>query len=528
MGHGKLILMGMAGAALPALVLIALILRATGGVWEYALDDVYIHLAMSEGLLRGEYGVNAGEPASASSSILYSYLLAPFAGTGLHVWWPLVIGLASLLAAGALWGDIMAEAAVLAPPERRWLAPALALLAPVFLHFPAMSVIGMEHMAHVAATLAVLAGLLRFARDGQLGWLLVGGLVLNPLLRFEGVAVLVLGTAVIAFSGRPRAALAILSAALLPLAAHFWHMASLGLDMLPNSVNAKAAVAGGGERAFGAQSPTRWEQLTLAWGISLLSPSGRMLVTAVLVFGFGLLIVRRQLRGIYAMIGWMAVLAALAHVTLGSAVWFYRYEVYVWSLVVGAGAVCLCLIRTESPALSRALPALFALSVAYGGAHYLPTGFVTVPQGSAAIKAQQRQMGRFVDAFWQAPVAVNDLGHVAYDNPHYVLDLWGLASAEALERRLAGDDPLWADDMARRYGVDLAMIYDHWLEDAIGPGWVEVARLELTIPLGTLGGPVVTLYATREEAVAPVRAALERFAPTLDGTSVLKMVENGE
>ena len=39
------------------------------GTWEYALDDVYIHLAMSAELARGGYGVNAGEPASASSSV---------------------------------------------------------------------------------------------------------------------------------------------------------------------------------------------------------------------------------------------------------------------------------------------------------------------------------------------------------------------------------------------------------------------------------------------------------------------------
>ena len=66
-----------AGAVLPTMILIVMTLIKTGGVWEYALDDVYIHLAMSDQLWNGGYGVNAGEYASASSSILYSYLLAP-------------------------------------------------------------------------------------------------------------------------------------------------------------------------------------------------------------------------------------------------------------------------------------------------------------------------------------------------------------------------------------------------------------------------------------------------------------------
>ncbi len=37
------------------------------GVFEYPLDDVYIHLAMASGIARGTYGVNPGEAASAAS-----------------------------------------------------------------------------------------------------------------------------------------------------------------------------------------------------------------------------------------------------------------------------------------------------------------------------------------------------------------------------------------------------------------------------------------------------------------------------
>ena len=196
-GRRYLLALSLAGALVPTAVLIMLTLRATGGIWEYALDDVYIHLAMSEGVARGEYGVNAGEPASASSSILFSYLLAPFAGTAFHVWWPLVIGLAALVGAASLWARIMDEATALAAPELWWLPAVMAVGAPVFMHFPAMSLIGMEHMLHIAVTLAALAGFLKLARTGEVGWLLVVGLALNPLLRFEGMAMLFLGCAAV-------------------------------------------------------------------------------------------------------------------------------------------------------------------------------------------------------------------------------------------------------------------------------------------------------------------------------------------
>ena len=45
------------------------------GGFEYPLDDVYIHLAMAEGIAQGTYGVNPGEAASASSSALWPLLI---------------------------------------------------------------------------------------------------------------------------------------------------------------------------------------------------------------------------------------------------------------------------------------------------------------------------------------------------------------------------------------------------------------------------------------------------------------------
>ena len=135
-------------------------------------------------------------------------------------------------------------------------------------------------------------------------------------------------------------------------------------------------------------------------------------------------------------------------------------------------------------------------------------------------------MGNFVDRHWQAPIAVNDLGHVAFRNPFYVLDLWGLASREALEARLRGDDPLWADRLAVEKGVRAAMVYDHWLRDHIPANWVPVAKLKLTIPRATLGGNIVTIYATTPEAVAILVARLKDFAPELPATAELIFLES--
>lgn len=518
-------LWALTGAVLPTLAVVFLTLLKTGGVWEYALDDVYIHLAMSEQVAHGAYGVNAGESASASSSILYSYLLAPFAGFGWHAYVPLALGLGALVWAAVLWARVLETAAVAADSPWRLSLILLALLGPMFLHFPALSLIGMEHMLHVCAALLVALGLIRFAQTGQVPWYLIAAIIVNPLLRFEGMALALFACAVLAFGGRWPLAVITLIATALPMTVHFLHMNALGLDMLPNSVNAKAVVVGGGaDVVAGAETGDRLLALKNSWKLAMISPSGRLLIGLILTLFFLLLAQRRKFSRVELCLGISAILAALAHVTLGSVLPFYRYEVYVWAYGAGVTVYLLSQLGNLSPR-GLQLRAIFPVAaLVIGGLHYPLTTLEKLPAGSAAIYAQQRQMGRFVDDFWKAPIAVNDLGHVAYRNPYYVLDLWGLASAQALEARTSRADPLWADKLAQHYDVKAAMIYRHWLAVHIPPDWQAVARLKLTIPRGTLGGNIVTIYATDPAARDDLIGKLRAFAPTLPPSAELEFL----
>lgn len=380
-----------------------------------------------------------------------------------------------------------------------------------------MVLIGMEHMLHIMVTLMALVGLLQFARDGRIGWLLILGIVLNPVLRFEGMAIGVVASAVVFFGGRKPAGLGLLIGAIVPLGAHFALMSQLGLDMLPNSINAKA-ITGGGE---GLSEVSSWAKAKFALLITIGSPSGRMLLVTLILAVFGLLLARNFVTGPYRLIGFALVLSVAAHTFLGQAIWFYRYEVYIWTFAVGAGAVLLSKVAFANERLGQMIPAMFVLAVFYGGAHYPPVAFNYVP----AVYAQQRQMSNFVADYWKAPVAVNDLGHVVYRNPHYVLDLWGLASSQALNSRLRGTDSMWADKLAVKYDVKAALIYKRWMEKHIPPSWIEVAQLRLEIPLATLGNNIVSVYAIRLNAVEPLQTALKAFEPTLPEAASLRFLE---
>ncbi len=154
------------------------------GVFEYPLDDVYIHLAVAEQIAAGGYGVNPGEFTSAASSPIYPFLLTAFAGTAAQAWLPLFWNTLSLLLGAVLWARIVSQSGA----SRGWMLT-FAALGPLAFNFAGAAMVGMEHSLHILASLAVLRGLQIQMDEDRISWLLVAGMVLGPMIRFEGLAV---------------------------------------------------------------------------------------------------------------------------------------------------------------------------------------------------------------------------------------------------------------------------------------------------------------------------------------------------
>ncbi|TCP44048.1 hypothetical protein [Rhodovulum marinum] len=495
-----------AGAVLWFAILNGIAIFRAGGVFEYPLDDVYIHLAMADSIAAGGYGVNPGEYASASSSPLYPFLLAPFTGTGAIRLVPLVLNLAALAAAAWAWGVLLARAGFGAMPR---LGLALAALGPVALNMAGVAFLGMEHALHAALSLAVLLGLVRFAEDGRIGPLLALGIVLGPLVRLEGLAVSLAACLPLLLAGRVRAALALGLGAGLPVLAFSGFLSAHGIGPLPNSVMAKLAstvVPGSGG--------LDWVLARLI--VKLAYPAGALIAGAALVLLAVSAMAPPPLRRALGPVVLAGALVAFAHLLFGRMGWGHRYEHYAVVFTVAAAVYALGRATVAGHArpmrLAPVLPlALLAVPLAFYGPA-LATDGTASPR---AIHLQQAQMARFARDHVAAPVAVNDIGRVAWRNPNHVLDLWGLASRAALEARRAGGPPAWADTLAARHGADLAMIYDHWLAPAVGPDWVRLGELWMEGKRGFAAGPMVAFYATRPGAAEPLRAQLAAFAPSL-------------
>ncbi|KMW56117.1 putative membrane protein of unknown function [Candidatus Rhodobacter oscarellae] len=466
-----------------------------GGNFEYPLDDPYIHLAMAEQMRAGGYGVNAGEYAAAASSPLFPVLLMPFADTEWHRYLPFVWNGIGLVLSALLWGRILSQAGYGTSPS----GLLFAVLGPLALHFVGVAFTGMEHSLHLAASLGIVAGLLRFVDRGDVGRLLMFSVLLSPLLRPEGLALAGMAVLVVLSYRRLRPATTLLVLGFLPTVLFAVGLTRLGLDPVPSSVTSKIALP---HEASGLAG------YFLEKAEALISSANATVLVGVLVLAVG--------KGRRPLV--LAVLvAAVAHVFLGRFGWMDRYEVYI------LGAVAAGLLAAA--AHERRLQILVVIPILYAGSVYAPRTLKLYPDTPRAVFLQQGQMARFAKEHLAEPVAVNDLGKVAWQNPDYVLDLWGLANHEARETRLRRLKPGWVDGLTDARDVKFAMIYETWFPGGLGEDWQRLGDLTATGPAYYLGGTKVSFYVTGPQDPAPYVAKIAAWAEGLPEGAVWRFAE---
>lgn len=485
-----------------------------GGRIVFTLDDPYIHLAVADHILSGGYGVNASEYSSPSSSIVWPYLLALTEALHLGALGPLLIAAAAaavtmiavlrLIESFGLRGDD-------AP-----FAYAVATLSIFVASTIALPMTGLEHSLHVWATVVTFAGLVGAVKGRAPGGLHLTALVLLPLIRFEGAALAVAAIAAFAWLGYRRFAVTAAALIAMALSAYVAVMAARGLPLLPSSVLLKSRIA---ETAYEHRSAlAALVQNLLA---ALDDPYGRTLALLFLAIAGSTWLLRTDRRAL-AVCG--AVEAAIGgHLAFGQYNWFHRYEVYIVALAVLTLLWIAAEVRPQLGARAwGAIKVTLVLLMALVAQPYLSAALVT-PFGARNIYEQQYQMGRFPREFYPRPVAVNDLGLVAYRNPNFVLDLWGLGSEQVRKAKLAGSyGPARMAELAAAYDVGLVMIYDNWFPQGMPSSWTKVAVLHTN--LVTAAGADVAFYRTPSADAAEVTRALEAFAPTLPARDSLEIL----
>ena len=504
--------------AVSALIL-AIILWANNGALTFVLDDPFIYLAMAENIIQGHYGVNLSEPSSPASSILWPFILAPSTLLPFAEYAMLFLNVGLALAVIHQFNQFITgvqnDTYCFSQKQQRVLLIFFIFMANLF----GLVFIAMEHTLQIWLTLLAACGLLQVCQGEQPNKSLWWALLLAPLVRYENLAISMPALLFLFLNGYAKRSVMIGFSvmALLTLFSLFLHRQ--GLPYLPTSVLLKSGIED-------SLLTNIFEHLKAHYR----TPKAAAMLILMLAFLHTALShkvakSKRQLAGI-------SVLAIVLFIFCGSYGWYFRYEIFIWVFVwLMALYFYRSMVVHWIDGLSRkALASWFAvLSVILCLEH----GFATLASPVAAnnIYMQQYQMSRFIDDYYHKPVAVNDLGLVAYKNKHYVLDLWGLASSEALNARKLNTqqqqlgetvDVQWMNVLAQRYDVELAMMYystdstkaNGWFEK-VPNDWIKLGELKMYALSISVSKREVAFFAMSETAKAELLPLLKDFSETL-------------
>ncbi len=488
---------GLAGIYTVILLLIAL--WRNDGHFVYALDDPYIHLDIARQLaLTGVYGLNPGEYAAPSSSILWPLLLVPFAQTPAFIFAPFIIGLAAAMGSALVITRLLPRSLELLPKV------GIALIGILALNLPALALVGMEHGVHILLSLmAALAccNLLEGRKPPHWLWAVI---ILHPLLRYEGVLVSAACLTLLFWKGYRREAVLAGFAMCLPVIGFTLFLHLHGLGYFPGSTIVKKLRLD----AIDGNFTNFWVKSLI---VGLLSPSGIVMILAAFCAPLICLLRLRHWRSpaFATLLGITGVFSG--HLLLGRLSTFEtpRYDQYAIAFAV---PLALWLLRPVN-AQHKPLKVVTALALILLALPGLISSTIGVQNAITAIYQQQYQMQRLVQQYWHDSVAANDIGLVGLGTDAYVLDLVGLANTQVRLARTRAE-PDWASRIVAEHKINLVLAYDDWVEPEVRENWIELGKLTRTTT-SRLGPSTVLIMTPDKSQVANMQALLRDWAADL-------------
>src|SRR4051812_26369524 len=285
-----------AATFIPLLLIEARVLSFTKGILIYPVDDTFIHMELAKNLAHnGNWGINSHEFSSASSSILYTLLLAfLFKVFSVSTLFPIIINATAavfLLIALHRW---------LGKQQLSFTAQLVVILGVIFITpLPVLVMSGMEHTLQCLFSFLFLFQVCDWiavnsrseGSQWKMPWTIPVYALLVTAIRYEGLFLVGSACMVLLLYKKIGAAFRIGFFALLPVVIFGLYSMSKGSYFLPNSVLIKSEevpLFGGGIAHF--FETVLVEKLTLAKaGITAMATQRLLLilpVTAVIFFRF--------------------------------------------------------------------------------------------------------------------------------------------------------------------------------------------------------------------------------------------------
>lgn len=500
-----------------------------GGRLVYALDDAYIHMAVSRNLAEhGVWGVTPEGFTSSSSSILWPLILAlAFKLFGVTVLMPYLLNVVFIVLALAL-----AEA-MLRPAIPSAVARAAVLLALLFgVPFAPLLTGGMEHTLQIAVMLAFVGASAKALanpdpspRAGAAPWMFLTGLLV-AFVRYESAFVALVVCGLLFARRRYIQAVVLGLLVLLPVVVYGWISVRQGWYFFPNPILLKSdSLNAGGEsflvRAFSREGFFYWRLFNVPHLFFLV-------ILAAAVF-----LLRFERAGFWE--SWQQkllifVAGSVLHMQFADTGWFYRYEAYLMALggVAVAGAAGSFVSEAREAETGRRPRVMRAVAVA------LFAAFLLVPSarhGVAAWRDAPRAMHdrylehivpvEFIQRYYSGePVMVNDLGAISFLSDARPLDIFGLGSMEAARPKIEshGASGMTAErvrEWGEREGAKLGLIQLEWrtIRYVVPNEWILIGIWE--IPRNVIFPDKLNIgwFAPNVEEARALAAALEENFP---------------
>lgn len=475
--------------------------------FSYSLDDPYIHLALAQGIMHGNYGINPGEITSPSSSVLWPFLIAPLSNSALRAYVPLllnvVFSLCICLVVGRFLGSRLERAGF--RPYESWIFAVLTVVAG---NLVGLTFVGMEHTLQVLCVCGCAFAVLKAADGRAISTSLLFLAVLAPAVRYEDILYTLAVAGALWLQQRRAASIFVTLLSVLPLMALGLFLHHHGLSPFPNSVLSKAGVITA--RPHFLPGNLMLDHLLVLAVVSLIAysvhPDHYPILILVTALGALLWTTKEKYPAHRFLVP--ALLASLLMILFGPYGWFFRYDVslrfFLYLLVLGM------LLKSASATRWHLWGVAIVASCVYFSA------IARTPFASQEIARQQYLMSTFIHDYAQMNVAVSDLGWVSFDanGRFYILDLIGLASNDTLRVKIK--DAAWLDSVTRKHGVRLAVIYPTEFV-SIPQAWTKlcVLRQSTQALAGSASDTQVTFYATNTGDVPELRRELTRFASAL-------------
>lgn len=494
--------------ALFACIAISLVMNK--GTFVYPLDDTYIHMTIARNLaLHGTWGMDPQIFSSASSSILYTLLLAGiYYLTVPNIFVPLIINVIASLLIIFYFQKIARVRQVDA-----WYFLFILFMLVLGVSMIPLTMSGMEH------TLQILFGLIFIyeaagyieRNERKILWKLLALSALATMIRYEGIFIVGIVAFIMVLRRQYGQAGLILLASLVPVVLFGLYSLSQGGYFLPNSLLLKGATP--------EMSAKGLYMFSVGWLIKLIEDPHLGELFGVLVF---LLMVStyqaKEKWKLENVLVWILIMLFIAHLTFARTGWFYRYEAYLMAFAfftfMLAGKPMYGRIREfldrHVPLRTRSVLVILAIPLLFRGLYTIRN----TPLAMNNIYSQQYQMARFVQEYDpRLKIVLNDIGAVSYYNNIGLLDFFGLANKDVLDMKRSDQfTKPKIDALARGENIELALIYDY--ENRTPDTWVKIG--EWTIRHNVVcENPTVALYLIDLRKKQEVVKAFDQYVRTL-------------